>query len=539
MNKLQIEIRQMSGVWVLLFAFCLLFSASCTSQPTNLKSFAPNETLIYLETDDLGIALESLTESKSFKRLAQKTKDISSVNGVQLAIAVTGFETSEKQVTEQNAILNFKPRLVAIADTHLWNWQTRTFAEEILGNFVNETYGGEVSLQIADKDAGNLYEWTAPDGRKAYAFVKESLVFFSNDQAAIEKCLAVKRGEAESLMKNEGLRRAFDANTENKLAFGYVSADGIAQIANLVGVSAAIKATEEDDGRSFIARVLPQILRNTTKEIVWTASKTGKGIEDKFSIALDQKYSSIFKETLERQTSGSTELAEFLPSDIFSATRYSLKNPPIAWRSLLLVTKETTDAVSGSVLQQFSSGLLASYGISNAETFLQSVESDIFTAQFDADGDQAVTLAAVKDLDNLKRSLDEIIDFKAAAENREGAEIWYSKDRNLSAAIIGKALILGNPDAIVKCIGAKSSGQNIAKTPDFTSFSESRSTAVTFGRNAASNEKIISVLGELKNEEKDVTSIFVTQTDFTERGIERKTISDFGFIGNILEQIED
>ncbi len=369
------RISSTSTTWVrLLFTvFCLLSSTfllvSCSSEPTNLKALAPNETLIYLETHDLGVVLQSLTENNNFKEMAVRTKDFSSVKGVQLAIAITGFETSEKQVTDQNAILNFKPQFVAIADTHLWGWQTRTFAEEVLGNFVNETYGGEISLELEDKDGGTMYEWTALDQRKAYAFVKDSQIIFSNDQASIEKCLAVKRGEAESLLKNESLRRAYDANAANKLAFGYISTDGIAQIANLAGVSAAIEATEEDGGRSFIARVLPQILRNTTKEVVWTASKTDSGIEDEYSVELDQKYSSVFKETFTVGANNSNALMEFLPSDIFTATKYSLKNPLIAWRSLLLVTKETTDAASGSLLQQFSNGLLASYGVSDAESF--------------------------------------------------------------------------------------------------------------------------------------------------------------------------
>jgi hypothetical protein len=517
----------------------LIFLFACSSAPTDLRSFAPNETLIYLETKDLSITLETLTQNETFKNLAQNSKDFSVVKNVQVAVAVTGFETSEKQLTGENSALNFKPRFVAVADTHLWSWQTRAFAEEILGNFVNETYGGEVNLEVTGKDGGDWYEWTAQDGRKVFAFVEGSLVFFSNDQAAIEKSLAVKKGEGESLMKNENLRRAYDSNAENKLAFGYVSPEGIAQIANIAGVSAAIEASESNDGRNFISRVLPQILRNTTKEIVWTATKNEQGIEDKFAVSLDSKFSTVFKETLAPSSQNQTNLPEFLPSDIFSATKYNLKNPLIAWRSLLLVTKETTDAVSGNFLQQFSGSLLSSYGISDAEMFLSSIDSESFTAQFDAEGEKSVTIVSVKDAENIKKSLSEIIDFKTSAEKTENAEIWHSKDKQISAAFAGNILILGNAESVLKCLQAKLSGQNFTNNPTFGKFSETKATATTFGKNLDSAEKIVGILGNLKEGNKGSATTFLTQTEFTERGIERKTVSDFGFIGTILEQLEE
>lgn len=71
--------------------------------------------------------------------------------------------------------------------------------------------------------------------------------------------------------------------SKQTLAFGYVSADGIAQLSNLAGVSTALEATEDEDGRSFIARVLPQVLRGAVKEVFWTAVSTPAGIEDKYA----------------------------------------------------------------------------------------------------------------------------------------------------------------------------------------------------------------------------------------------------------------
>ncbi len=520
------------------FTFYLFLLTSCSSEPTNLRTLAPNETLIYLETTDLGATLESLTENKTFKEFAQNAKNFSVVRGVQVTVAVTGFESSEKQLTGENSILNFKPRFAAIAETNLWSWQTRSFAEDVLGNFVNETYGGEVNLEVAGKDGGDWFEWTSTDGRKVFAFVQNSLIFFSNDKETIEKCLAVKRGESDNLMKNEAFRRAYDANAENKLAFGYVSNEGIAQIANIAGVSSAIEATESEEGRNFISRILPQLVRNTTKEIVWTASKAEHGIEDKYSVLLDPKFSAVFRETLAVSTQSQANLAEFLPSDIFSATKYNLKNLLIAWRSLLLVTKESTDALSGNFLQQVSGSLLSPYGVSDAEIFLTSIDSEILTAQFDGEGEKNAVIVSFNDAENLKKSLGEIVDFKVPPERTEIAEIWSSKDKQISAAFVGNILVLGNAESILKCLQAKQNGQNFTKNANFKQFSETKTTTVTFGKSIDSAEKIVEVLGDLKQENKGSETSYLTQTGFNDKGIERRTVSDFGFIGIILEQLE-
>ena len=124
---------------------------------------------------------------------------------------------------------------------------------------------------------------------------------------------------------------------ENTLAFGYVSSEGIAQISNVAGVSTAIETTENEEGRGFIAGVLSQILKNSVKEIFWTATKTEQGIEDKFVIALKPETASVLSQTLVTSSNTQAVSAEFVPTEVFSVTRYNLQNPLISWRSLLLV----------------------------------------------------------------------------------------------------------------------------------------------------------------------------------------------------------
>lgn len=513
----------------------IIFLSSCSSPPTDLRAFVPNDTLVYLETSDLGKTLNALTESKAFQEAAKKTPDFSALGGMQVAVAVTGFEASENQVTAENSVLNFKPRFVAIADTHTWNRYTLQFTEERLGEFVNETYGGEVTLDASDKNGGKLFVWTAKDNRKVFAFVAGSRIFFSNDETALEKSLTVFRGEADSLIKNESLAKMRET-AKNAFAFGYISTDGIAQISNLAGVSTAMDATDDDEGRSFIARVLPQVLRNSVKEVFWTATKTEAGIEDKYSVSLTTETASVVKETLVPATQNQSNLAGFLPSDVFSATRYNLQNPQIAWRSLLLVAGKNTDAMSAKILIAFSGSLLEPYGIADAETFLSAVDSEIWTATFDAEGDKSVAVVGIKDAEQLKKSIAEI-NFKVAGESRENAEVWKSADGANAAAFVENKLILGEVESVLKCLQARQNGQNFTKNAAWKKISETGAVAVTYGKD--STDKTIDVLSEKKAENLQMLTVFTTETRFNASGIERKTVSPFGLIGRILAQFDD
>jgi hypothetical protein len=522
--------------YFLLFTFT--FFASCNSKPTDLRALAPAETLVYLETKDLAKALYALTENEAFRQAAKDKPNFSVLENVQFAVAVTGFEATENKLTEENSVLNFKPHFVAIADTHAWNWQTISLAENQINNFVKDVYGEETGLEKSERSDGKWFVWTSKTNDKVFAFVRESQIFFGNDAAAIEKCMAVKNGESDSLLKNESLSRAYATNSENNLAFGYVSPEGVAQISNLAGVSVASETAEEAEGQSFIARVLPQILRGTTREIVWTAQKTENKIEDKLSISLTPESGSVLKETLAQNAEAQTNSAEFLPANVFSTTRYNLKNPQVAWRSLLLVSAKNTDSLSGNLIIQFSDKVLESYGISDAEMFLSAVGPEIWTAKFDAAGEKSVTIATARDPEKIKKSLLEI-SFKPPPEKYLNGEIWYSEDKQTAAAFAENKFILGDTESVLKCLEAKLNAQNFTKDQIFQKFTEGKAAAITFAKDSESVEKIVGILSEPKDENKRFITDYFTETRFTEKGIERKSVSDFGLIGSIIEQLKE
>lgn len=519
------------------FALCLCVSAvslSCTTKPTNLRALAPADTLIYLETNDLAAAIQPIIDNKSFAEVAKRKPDLSALRGVQLAVAVTGFETKEEKLTEENSIGRVQPHFAAIADTHAWGWQTRNFAENQLGEFINNVYGGGVNLEVTDKNGGKYYVWTAEDKRKAYAFVQDSLIFFGNDESSIERCLAVKRGEADSILENPKLPAA----DPNALASGYISTDGVAQIANIAGLAVAAGTGEEEGVKSFIAGVLPKLLRSSVSELTWTAAKTERGIEDKWLISTAPDVTNVFSETLSPSGQPDVTLFEDLPSDLPSVTLYNIKEPQVAWRSLLLVARKQTDPLAGRMIGGFSGILLEPYGVRDVEMFTSAIGPTIVTAKLDADGEKPVLIARIKDRGKVRLSL--LREFKPPKPEigEQGVEVWTTTDGDLSAAYIGDEIILGDTDFVNKCVSTDRMTVQAKQDAILKRFGDIRlGAAVTVGTDSTSAAKIAAVLGGKKSEEARAASSYMTETRFTKNGIERRTVSDFGLIGSIIAQL--
>src|SRR5688572_10733046 len=535
-HKIEVKSKKEKGKSVdtrLVFAFLLFtfyFFTSCGSKPTDLRTIIPADSLIYLESDDLGAVINAITERPAFREAAQGIPNLSALNGVKLAVAVTGFETKEQAVTEENSVLNFTPRFVAVLETNAWNYQAIKFTEEKLGSFIDDIYGGEVLLETSDRHDGKYFVWTAEDGRKAYGLVQGSVVYFGNDESSIEKSLAVKRGEVESISNNPKVTRG------DRLAFGYVSPDGVAQIANIAGLSLAKQSSEEGEVQSFVAGVLPEILRNSLKEATWTATKSDEGIVDSFTISMNPEVAAVLNETLIPSRKPAIELPQLVLEDAVSVTRYHLQDPQVAWRSLVLSAGKTTDPASGSLIVNFSDGLFEPYGIEDPEKFLRSVEPELFTVRFDEGGENVVVVAKVKDLATFEQSI--------ANELRTAKAVAESADLTVKKSADGELMLATKPSGVIY-LGDTGSVEKLVRAPVGTGYKqlyakrmfESDALSATTGADKAAAAKIVSLFAEAKGGDTAADSRFLTETRFSKNGIERRTVSDFGVIGWIASQL--
>lgn len=518
---------------LLLCVFALnLFSLSCTTNPSDLRSLVPGETLVYLETNDLAAALQPIVDSKPFSSVVTKKPDFSALKGVQVAVAVTGFETSEVVVTDEQSVGKVQPRFVAVADTHAWNYQAVAFAEKKLGSFVTEIYDSEPKLEKSDKHGGKYFTWTSQDGRKAFALVIDSLIYFGNDESAIDKAVSVRSGQADSIAKTGKLPPHVPGN----LASGYVSTDGVAQIAALAGLHFASQASDEEEVQSAVAGILPQLIRGTVTDVSWSTSQTSEGIEDKWSVTMPSELTGVLTETMAPGDGNTFDVLSQLPKNVPSVTVYKLKNPQVAWRALLLTAQKLLDPMAGKILGESSSLFFEPYGIRDPESFLNSVGSTITTASFDIEGEKSVVISEVRDMPTVKASfLTEIKPQKESWPNTQ-FEQWRSADGDYAAAFANSWVIVGDTESVGDCLSEKPDGGfglSLSRKPS----NDSKASVISFGKDPTATLQVVNLLAREGHGDTQVVSTYLTETRFTKTGMERRTVSDLGFIGWMIAQL--
>ncbi len=118
----EVEPSNAAGSAILSLRLCVfaavLFTLACSSKPTDPRTVVPADALVYIETQDLGKALRAITDSEAFRNAAATQPNVSSVDGVRFAVAVTGFEGSRQDLNEEQAVGNIIPRFVAVAETN-------------------------------------------------------------------------------------------------------------------------------------------------------------------------------------------------------------------------------------------------------------------------------------------------------------------------------------------------------------------------------------------------------------------------------------
>jgi hypothetical protein len=495
-----------------------------------MRSLVPADTLVYLETNDLAGALQPIIDSESFKAVAKSQPDLSALTGIQVAVTVSGFEMTEEKLTDEHSVGRVQPRFVAIADTHAWNWQAIAFAENKIGAFVMDIYRSDVSQDRTDKNGGTWFTWTANDGRKAFAFVTGSLIYFGNDESAIEKCLSVKRGETDSIVK---AGKVTPADSEI-LASGYVSPDGVAQIANIAGLQFASSIGDDPDSQSAIAGILPQLLRNSISDITWAATKTKNRIEDKYTIGMPPEIANVFSETIAPGDGVDRSLIEMVPSGVPIVTAYNLKSPQIALRSILLMAQKMADPLGGMIIGTFSEVLFEPYGIQNIEMFLSSVGTTLITLRNDKEGENPAIIAKVHNQKTTEESVSNKAKPLVAMENGDRLKEWEGDGSKLKVAFVGGNVISGENSAVDVCLRE---GHTKRDPVDPGLFGSVNAAITTVGRDDTSTIFLFGMLAGEGHGETKTVSTYITETRFTKTGVERRTISDFGLIGQILANL--
>jgi len=514
----------------MIVALLLIAGTACSGERTDFASIAPSDTLVYLESENLGVALGAIGDSPELGRVVEEGPDFSPLSGLRAGIFVTALDAAEDVVSDSGSELSLRPRFVAAVESDSWFWNPDSFLTETVGDFVSKSYGKDVKTEKSDEKDGTVILWKSSDGRSAFGAVRGSMVLFSNDRDALQAVLATRRGERDNISGNSALQRLRGAQG---IASGYVSQAGVIQLSSFVGISTALSTTDDDEGRSFIARIVPDLVRANVKEILWTSSATESGITDRYEIVLADKVAEEMSVAAQSAQRNADELLSLVPTSARTVTRYGIASPSVAWSALVRNLSESTDILNGTVLTRAADGVFAPYGVASAGVLTTEVDGSVITLSLDDSGEQVVALFRARDTQSLRRTI--VADFSKPAVSTGGFSLWMSDDGDFGYAERAGLVVVGESEAVQTVLSQSRSGEGLSKSPLFRDFIASKGLSVTVGRDAESVEQMIKALS-LKGDKPAGSVDYLVSTEFNTRGMVRTTVSSFGLVGSLLSQ---
>jgi hypothetical protein len=218
-------------------------------------------------------------------------------------------------------------------------------------------------------------------------------------------------------------------------------------------------------------------------------------------------------------------MMDLAPSDAATVTQYNLKNPQIAWRSVILSIQKLTDPASGKIMTAFSDSFFEPYGIKNGEAFLGAVSPNTLTVKYDDEDDVAV-IARASDRKQLSAALD------PEMTKSPGSFVQLNEPGFENVDLIG------NAETVAKCTQARQTGTSLLKQPLDMTPGNSVPAVRTLGLDRDSAALVAGVLSERKSDDVAPATRYFVETRFNKTGMERRLISEFGIIGSIITMLD-
>lgn len=542
-------------------------------QKVEMAGYVPADSLVYLEANSLPDIADGLVSTDAWKMLAPPAGIRSGLGRIgwlsrlaawtgigsaetvvlsraQLAVTVLGLDAAEEGET-----LKLKPRYALVVETHTGEARTRSAVEKRIGDFARRAYT-EPRIESKETEGVKFTTWSAPESeRRIIAAVTGSLAVIGNDESTVQACLAVRRGERPSLAGNmqlEEMRRR--VGSSGTAAFGYVSPSGATKLLEVAATIFFGQASQDAQVQSLIASMLPQLAGKTLGSAGWSARFDGGSVEDHYYISLQSGVATRLVDALASPPVTASNANELLPGEIYSLSRYNLRDPASAWRAFNVALSVQVDYLSSIVIPRLLQSLLKPYGIDEPEAFLRAVGNEIITARLDDTGASTVTIVEVRDEKALREFTANRLGANPRQERVGDAELLISTDEERGAAsFIAGHLMIGAETNIRRCLEARSEGRNLASVEAFQKAARLASSinpafAVTYTNDTSPARAFISAIAAQRGAQSQSRNdadleralaqltYAVSETRLIEGGFEKKTHSSFGQFGTLAAQ---
>ena len=545
-------------------------------QSVDMSRYVPADSIIYAEANSLPEIISAFGSTDAWQSLAPhagidvdvakavwlsriaKWTGIGAAEAVvlsraQIAVTVLGVEAFE----DSASTLKVAPRIALVAETHCGESRARAAAEKIVGEFASRAY---TSPRVERKDVGgtSFISWIAPHDarRKIVAAVSGSVIIVCNNDAAVEACLAVARGERPDLGENVGLHQTRKQFTlPDSLAFGFIPQGGAAKLLEVAVLPYAGQISSNQNIQSLAASLAPQLGNKLISIGAWSARLSNGMIEDRFYIGLPDGLASRVQTAFAPAEKYDGNASQLLPADTYQITQYNYRDPEGAWRGFQAAIASQLDPLSAPFVGVVLDGAMKPYGIETPREFLRSVGPEIITARLDESGNSTVLIVTARDARALREQLRKRFGTLARTTKVGKEEMIISpKPERGAASFVSNFLITGSEESVRRCLKAYDAGNTLAANEHFkraaehlpadsqfnvvTYTDDRESTRLFFSRLAGQNSTDATLPKAKRFEELlKGDSYTITVTELVDNGFMRQTYSSFGQFSKLVGEL--
>jgi hypothetical protein len=550
-------------LFLLLFAvlICAVLIWRSLPSPVDMADYAPADSLVYVEFNDLTKVAEAIQENNVWQAAAPITHSkpahqnlllrsaaragIGPLEAVlfaraQVALVVVGLNTSE-----ENDTLKVRPEIALIAETHTSSWRTRAAAIRAVKHLAEFAYGASMcSERSAD---ANFIECSVGAGeRKIIGAVDGTLVVVGNSDNAVRSCLDVHHGLRPSIRTDpELLKVRTNVTSDKTLGFGYISPANSAKLFSWAAPLLMGKAPGDQQLEQLLAVSAGKILRG----VAWSANSAAGGIEDRFLFSLEPGVVSRLQPAFETAQQDEN-FWKLVPESVQSLTIYRNKAPATAWSSLDSAVAFKLDALPAVLFGSLLRSSLSVYGISDPKQVLPTLNPPLLTLK-PSQAEGSILVARVNDEATLRRSLAQEVYKDGTGEILEGLQANPDEKKEFTAVFVDGYVLLGKTENMRSSLVALRSNEvRPEKTNLKRAAEQSSATIVTYSNDEARLGNFITTLlllqgRRLSNDEfaglQDTlrgSSFSSTETKLNAFGIERTTRSAFGQFSTFISLLQ-
>lgn len=430
-------------------------------QSADMSSYAPADSLLYLESNNPAEVVSALTRTDAWKLVDDLTGNqrrpdsgrwfkafvrwtgIGPINSVLFARAQLAVVVTDLGVAQEGETLTVKPEGALLIETHTSASRIQAPVEQALKKFAETAYG-QPTLKRTTLDGFEFIEWIAPGGsRQIVATIAGTLVIVGNTERAVQKTLAVALQRQPSLKDDPDLKRLrLELQAEHALAFGYVPAT---KSAHLLSVAVPMILGRAPDNTEF-ERLIDAGSARIIGSLGWSCRPFLNSIEDRYRIDLHPTVVARLKESFSCQQPGQTS-NPVLPDNFSSVSYYRFQNLATAWQGLQTAVSSQVDALSAILFSSILKAALLPYGINEPDKFLSLIDNPVLIARMDSETPSSMLVAKLRDQTAMRELLTKGMEFQLV-DAKPNAEAFRNSENEVAARFVnGFIVIASQPEA--------------------------------------------------------------------------------------------